>query len=197
MEDKPYVTDPNDVKEVLHKMRQEFVALMGPLEGKDGSLVVHMVPCFLPGSGSLEVINGFNLILDGACALPTEGDESEANRVSVIELEEDEGNIKRHSYIVTPIKFKGNFSDQRIGFYSYFFIQPATSLSPGTGPEIQKSIQKSIDNKIPVVKQRVENVRSLESLIGLFYERGPIVNISFPGFVITLEGFEYDERFTE
>ena len=197
MEEKPRVKKPDDVRQVLCIMKKEFIALMGLAGKKEWDFVVHMVPCFLPGSGSLEVVNGFNLVLDGACALPTEGDESEANRVSVIELEEDEGNIKRHSYIVTPIKFKGNFSDQRIGRYSYFFIQTATSLYPGTGPEIQKSIQKSIDNKIPVVKQRVENVRSLESLIGLFYERGPIVNISFPGFIITLEGFEYDERFKE
>ena len=197
MEEKPRVEKPYDVRQVLSIMKKEFIALMGSSEKKEWEFVVHMVPCFLPGSGSLEVVDGFNLILDGACALPTEGDESEANRVSVIELEEDEGDNKRHSYIVTPIKFKSNYSDQREGLYSYFFIQPATSLSPGTGPEIQKSIQKSIDNKIPVVKQRVENVRSLESLVGLFYERGPIVNIWFPGFVITLEGFEYDERFSE
>ena len=189
MEEKPSVKQPNDVKEVLRIMRREFTALMSPLEEKDGSIVVHMVPCFLPGSGSFEVVNGFNLILDGACA--------QTGETSVIEIEEDEGDIKLHSYIVTPTKFKGVFSDQGKGFYSYFFIRAAASGYTGTGPDIQTCIQNSIDNKIPEVKQPVVKVRSLESLIGLFYERGPIVNFYFPEFTINLGGFEYDERFKD
>lgn len=197
MEEKPRVKQPNDVKEVLRIMRQEFTALMGPLEEKNGSFVVHMVPCFLPGSGSFEVVNGFNLILDGACAQTGETRERDRNRVSVIEIEEEGGDPKLHSYIVTPTKFKGVFSGQGKGFYSYFFIQPAASGYSGTGPGIQKSIQNSIDNKIPEVKQLVVNVRSLESLIGLFYERGPIVNFYFPEFTINLGGFEHDQRFKD
>ena len=119
MEEKPLVKKPGDVRQVLCIMKKEFIALMGLAEKKEWDFVVHMVPCFLPGSGSLEVVNGFNLVLDGACALPTEGGESGANRVSVIELEEDEGDNKRHSYIVTPIKFKGNFRDERIGLKAF------------------------------------------------------------------------------
>jgi len=194
MEDKPHVIDPDDVKEVLQIMKQEFVALMGIDEKSEYYLIIHMLPCYLPGSGSYEAINGFNLILDGACAR-SYSTNTEANRVSVIELVEDEGDIKRHSYIITPVKFKGIFSSLGSAYYSYFFIQPATSGYSGTGPEIQQLMQASIDEKIPAVRQKVAKVRSLSSLTGLFYERGPIVNVAFPGFEVSKTEIDFDERF--
>ena len=197
MDEELYVKRPEDVKEVLHVMKEEFFELMGlDTEDEDVSFRIHMIPAFLYGSGSFEVINGFNLILEGACALPAfEG--RNTKRVSVIELVADEGNVKGHSYIVTPLNFVGTYSNVGKGYYSYFFVRPATSGYSGTGPEIQRLIQSSIDSKIPIVRQRVANIKSSKSLNGLFYERGPIVNISFPDFLIGLGPFEYDDRFKE
>lgn len=47
-------------------MKKEFIALMGLGEKKEWDFVVHMVPCFLSGPESLEVVDGFNLIMDSA-----------------------------------------------------------------------------------------------------------------------------------
>ena len=198
MEEESLVKNPEHVTEILQAMREEFFSLMGldKATENDYSFAVHMLPAHLPGSGSYEVINNFKLILDGACAQPSLGKDTDT-RVSVKELVVDGGSIKGHSYIITPLKFKGIMSSMGDWYYSYVFFRPATSGYDGTGPDIQRSIQAFIDGKIPIVKQKVVKVKSSDSLEGLFYERGPIVDIFSPRFEVAIGYQGYDKRFME
>lgn len=198
MDEIPEVDDPEDVVEILNILKEELFDIMelDIQSENDYSFLVHFVPAFLPGSGSYEVINNFKLIYEGAC-LQSKSVKNAKSTVSLIELVVDEGSIKGHSYLITPGVFKGTFSNMGPGYYSYAFIRPATSGYSGTGPDIQRSIQEIIDDNIPLVKQRVASVNSVESLEGLFYERGPIVDMFFPNFEIPLGGFDYDKRFME
>ena len=194
----PEVNDTAEVIEILSAMREQYFSIMelDKNREKDYSFKVHLIPDFLPSTGSYEVINDFNLILEGACALIGK-DSNKKAVVSIIELVVQDGNIKRHSYIITPLNFEGTASDTGIGYYAYVFIEPATSGYSGTGPAIQRAIQKSIDEHISKVNQKVINIRSVKSFKGLFHERGPIVNVLFPGFEIPLDASQYDERFMD
>ena len=192
----PRVTNPNDVLEILDIMKNEYFSLLGIDERKESEhfLRFYFVPAYISGSGSYGVINNFKLILDGASALCKSGNDK-VSTVSVLELVVNEGNMDRHSYIVTPIDFRGIFSNMGKELYSYFFLEPATSGYSGTGPDIQRAIQEMIDNSIPKTRQKESKVNSVESLIGLFYEDGPIVNIFFPTYEIPKSRRDYDERF--
>ena len=196
MQENTKVTDPAEVNKIFMAMKEDYFSIMelDKNSEKGYSFNVHVVPAFLPSSGSYEVVNDFDLILEGACALQDEDSDNKAV-VSIIELAVQERKIKTYSYIITPLNFKGTYSNMGIGYYAYVFIEPAASGYSGTGPDIQRSIQNSIDDHIPKVRQKVINVRSVSSFEGLFYERGPIVNVVFPGFEIPLDGSQYDERF--
>ena len=84
-----------------------------------------------------------------------------------------------------------------IGYYAYVFIEESTSGYSGTGPVIQRAIQNSIYEHTSKVSQKVINVRSVKSFEVLFYERGPIVNVFFPGFEIPIGDRQNDERFMD
>lgn len=189
------VTDTKEVKEILKAMKEHYFFLRRLDKNREeDSFEVHLVPAFLPSSGSFEVINDFNLILEGACALRDENSNKKVV-VSIIELVVQDGNMESHSYIITPLNFQGTVSNSAIGYYAYVFIGAATSGYHGSGSERQRSIQNSIDDHIPKVRQNVINVRSVKSFEGLFYERGPVVNVWFPGFEIPIRDSEYDKRF--
>jgi hypothetical protein len=192
------VTDPKEVNEIFRAMKEQYFSIMELDKNReeDYSFKVHLIPDFLTLSGSYEVINDFNLILEGACALRDE-DSNKKAVASIIELVVQEGDINRHSYIIAPLNFEGTFSNMGIGYYAHVFIGPATSGYPGAGPNIQGAIQTSIKEHISKVKHKIINVRSVDSFEGLFYERGPIVNVFFPGFEIPLEDRQYDKRFMD
>ncbi len=195
MRDIPKVTNPAEVIEILRTMKEQYFSIMeldNNIE-ENYSFKVHLIPAFLPSSGSYEVINDFNLILKGAYTLQDE-DSNMKEVVSVIELVVQQGDIKGHSYIITPLNFARTFNNMGIGYYAYVFIETATSGYSGTGPYIQRSIQNCIDNHIPKACQKIINVRSVSSFEGLFYERGPLVNVFFPGFEIPISGRQYDKR---
>ncbi|QRF76128.1 hypothetical protein Thermo_01645 [Thermoplasmatales archaeon] len=198
MDEVPEVDDPAEVTEILRAMKEQYFSIMelDKNRERDYSFEVHLVPAFFPSSGSFEVINNFNLILEGACALRDQGSNKNVV-VSIIELVVDKGNGKSHSYIITPLNFKGTSSSSGPGYYAYAFIEPAASGYAGTGPSIQRSIQNCIDDHIPKVRQKVINVSSISSFEGLFYERGPVVNVFFPRFEIHIGLGEYDERFVD
>ena len=198
MQENIKVTDPAEVNEIFRAMKEEYFSIMELDKNieNDYSFKVHLIPDFLPSSGSYEAINDFNLILEGACALLDE-DSNKKAIVSIIELVVKDGNIKKHSYIITPLNFKGIVSNMGSGYYAYVFIEPATSGYSGTGPAIQRAIQNSINEHISKVNQKVINVRSVSSFGGLFYERGPVVNVWFPGFKIPTSDSQYDERFMD
>jgi len=179
-------------------MKEQYFSIMGidKSKEKDYSFKVHLIPAFLPSTGSYDVINNFNLILEGACALQDEDSNNKAV-VSIIELVVQEGDIKTHSYIIAPLNFEGTFSNMGIGYYAYVFIEPSASGYSGTGPDIQRAMQKSINEHTSKVNHKVINVKSISSFEGLFYERGPIVNVFFPGFEIPLDDRQYDERFMD
>lgn len=190
----PEVNDTAEVIEILSAMREQYFSIMELDKKKwdDYPFKVHLIPAFFPSTGSYEVINNFNPILEGACALRDE-DLNKKVVVSIIELVVQQGDIKSHSYIITPLNVKG----MGIRYYAYVFIEPATSGYSGTGPDIQRSIQNSIDEHIPKVRQKVINIRSVSSFEGLFYERRPVVDVWFPCFKIPIGHRQYDERFVD
>ncbi len=192
------VTDPMEVKEIFMAMKEEYFSIIGldKSREKDYAFLLNLIPAYLSSTGSYDVINNFNVILQGACALQDEDSNNKAV-VSIIELEVQEGNIKRHSYIITPLNFKGMFSNMGIVYYAYVFIKPAASGYSGAGTSIQSFIQNFIDDHIPKVHQKIIKIKSVSSFEGLFYERGPIVNVWFPIFEIPIGGLQYDERFID
>ena len=198
MQENTKVKDRKEVNEIFRAMKEQYFSIIGLDKNREKSYSfnIHLVPAFLPSSGSYEVINSFNLILEGACALHDE-DSNRKAIVSIIELVVDEGHVKTHSYIITPLNFEGTFSNTGIGYYAYVFVEPAASGYHGTGPDVQIAIQKSIKEHISKVNHKVINAKSVSSFGGLFYERGPIVNVLFPEFEIPIGDSQNDERFVD
>lgn len=102
------VTDPTEVKEIFMAMKEEYFSIMGVDKSneKDHPFKVHLIPAYLPLHGPYEVINNFNLILEGAYALRNQ-DSNTKLIVSIIELVVQESSTKSHSYIITPLNFDG------------------------------------------------------------------------------------------
>ncbi len=202
MDKKLYIRENEEIKKVLKALKMEFFDLKGINKNDEDnhSFLFEFVPVELPQTAKYETINAFKTVLEGACAL-TDGTNSERTKVSVIELDVDEGTIESHSYIITPIEFSNGFYSFTPTFYSYFFVRSATSSKKntyqGTGTEIQKEIQLLIDNRIPIVRQKFLRLNSIKSVEGLFYELGPLVRIYFPHFEVYSRDLNVDDRFMD
>lgn len=186
----PSVVDNRDVTEVLELIRTEAF-----IHGPESEFLLHLVPVCLPSSHSFEAVNCFRTILSGCINLDST-EPPTGPRVTVLELMTDQGTFISHDYLVTPVNFQGLFSSVTRALYSYAFIGCATSGYSGTGPAIQEQIQNELLKNKSVLRHVTRKVRSMESFTGLFYERGPIVDIFYPNFEISLGGFTWDRRFT-
>ncbi len=187
---------PKDVVQIFRILREEIFKIweVKPDQANLHSFPLSIIPCSLSDSSGYAAVNNFKTILNGATSPERNLDDNDAV-CSIIELVSVEGSIKTHSYIVTPLKFKGIFSNLGNDYWSYCFLRVATSGYSGTGPDIQEKIQEAIDQRIPVVRQREDKVRSIASLEAPFYERGPILKVFFPHFEIPIGNFEDDNRF--
>ncbi len=184
----PSVVDNADVTEVLELIRtQSFI------QDTEREFLLHLVPMCLP-SHSFEAVNCFKTILRGCMNLDST-DPASGPRLTVLELMADQGTFISHDYLVTPLNFQGSFSSMAIGLYSYVFIGCASSGYAGTGPKIQEQIQNELSKNKSVLRHVTHKVRSMESFTGLFYERGPVVDIYYPNFEISRGGFSWDRRF--
>lgn len=160
----------------------------------ESEFLLHLVPVCLP-SHSFEAVNCFRTILRGCINLDST-DPPTGPRLTVLELMADQGTFISHDYLVTPVNFRGLFSSMARALYSYAFIGCASSGYSGTGPAIQEQIQNELLKNKSALRHVTRKVRSMESFTGLFYERGPVVDIFYPNFEISLGGFSWDRRFT-
>lgn len=182
------VKSDKDVKEVLETMRVNSF-----YEDHEASFQLHLYAMDLPYQ-SYEIVNCFTTILRGCVNMDPDKSQNK-KRASVLELMVDEGDVKLHGYIINPINYHGIFSNMSAGEQAYLFLNSFSSGYGGVGPDIQRLVQIEIKKHEDSIKHTREWVNSLKSMSGLFYERGPVVNIHFPNFEIPLRGFEYDTRF--
>lgn len=181
------VTNPETVTEIFEVMRHEC------FENDRSPFLLHMIPCEMHNS-SFEVESCFSTVLNGCIDLKPIRNVKDP-RTRVVELIVNEGNMKSHDYIVTPSLPDVTYSNMGIALYSYVFIGAATSGYSGTGPLIKDKIDEILKSKGNAVSHTKHAVRSTTSFAGLFYERGPVVGVWFPGFEVKAGGSNLDTRF--
>ena len=191
-EENSEIRDPKHINQIFRILKKEYAIIENSPEDNMRILYhVYMIPVCLPNTMTYAV-EAFETILNGVMGL--ESAPKDPPVADIIELVADEGNIKSYSYIVAAIEEDAH-NNKNIAESLYVFLRPATSMYHGEGPRNREKIQKIIDSKIPMVRQKEYNIDNIYDFVRLFNERGPIVEFSLSTFYIYTGEFDYDKRF--